>query len=79
MTTSNVKNCKANNYKRLEDGSVIISFKLPPDDSANHRVDRVLSFFSRRANWDPPTPSPAGDCVPPPFGSGDGDTLACGG
>jgi hypothetical protein len=28
-----------------------------------HRVDRVLSFFSSRPNWDPP-PSPAGDCPP---------------
>jgi hypothetical protein len=41
------------------------------------RVDRVLGFFSNRPNWDYPTPSPAGECVPPPFCSG-GDTLACG-
>jgi hypothetical protein len=36
---------------------------------ASHRVDRVLSFFSSRPNWDSPNPSPAGECVPP-FGSG---------
>jgi hypothetical protein len=28
------------------------------------------SAFSSRPNWDSPTPSPAGECVPPPFGSG---------
>jgi hypothetical protein len=44
-----------------------------------HRVDRVLGFFSSRPNWDPPTPSPADECVPH-FGSafsGEGHT-ACG-
>jgi hypothetical protein len=30
-----------------------------------HRVDRVPSFFSSRPNWDFPTPSPAGEHVPP--------------
>jgi hypothetical protein len=42
-----------------------------------HRVDRVVGFFTRRPNWEPPqtpTPLPAGECVPP-FDSG-GDTLA---
>ncbi len=34
----------------------------------NHRVDRL--FFSSRPNWVSPTPSPAGESVPPPFGSG---------
>jgi hypothetical protein len=34
-----------------------------------HRVDRVLSFFSSHWNWDSPTPSHAGECAPPPFGS----------
>jgi hypothetical protein len=29
-----------------------------------HRVDRALGFFSSRPNWDPPTPSPLGECVP---------------
>jgi hypothetical protein len=46
-------------------------------DSKGHRVDRVLGFFSNRPNCDSPTPSHAGECVPPLFGSG-GDTLACG-
>jgi hypothetical protein len=36
-----------------------------------HRVDRVLSFFSSRPNWNYPTPSHAGD-VCPSFGSGGG-------
>jgi hypothetical protein len=30
----------------------------------------VLGFFSSRPNWDPLTLSPAGECVPLPFGSG---------
>jgi hypothetical protein len=32
-------------------------------DKDSHRVDRVLSFFSSRPNWDSPTPSHAGECV----------------
>jgi len=35
----------------------------------NHRVGRVLSFFSSRRNWNSPTPSHAGECggvpIPP--------------
>jgi hypothetical protein len=38
--------------------------------SLNHRVGRVLSFFSSRLNWDSPNPSPVHECGPPPFGSG---------
>jgi hypothetical protein len=41
-----------------------------------HRVGRVLSFFSSRRNWDSPNPSPAGECVPPLFGSVGRGTLA---
>ncbi len=44
-----------------------------------HRVDRVLDFFSSRPNWDSPTPSPAGECVPPPLvplEGGGGHSLA---
>jgi hypothetical protein len=39
--------------------------KLQPDDfiGRNHRVDRVISFFSSRPIWDSPTPSHAGECV----------------
>jgi hypothetical protein len=36
-----------------------------------HRVDRALSFFSSRPNWDYPAPSHAGN-VYPSFGSGGG-------
>jgi hypothetical protein len=32
----------------------------------------VLGFFSSRPNWDSPTPSPAGECVLPSFGSARG-------
>ncbi len=41
-----------------------------------HRVGRVLSFFSSRRNWNSTNPSPAGECAPP-FSGGRG-TLACG-
>ncbi len=42
----------------------------------NHRV---LGFFFSRPNWDFPTPSPAGECVPPPLlVRGGGETLAGG-
>ncbi len=37
-----------------------------------HRVDRVVSFFSSRRNWDSPNPSPAGECAPPPPPPGSG-------
>jgi len=37
-----------------------------------HRVDRVLSFFSRHRNWDSPTLSPASECVPSPWTKGGG-------
>ncbi len=46
---------------------------LPPPDNYNHRVGRVLSFFSSRRNWDSPTPT-----APPPFGPGGEGTLSCG-
>jgi hypothetical protein len=42
--------------------------------SFRHRVDRVLSFFSSRPNWDSSTP--LGECVPPLWSRGEG-TLAC--
>jgi hypothetical protein len=35
--------------------------------------------FSSRWNWNSPTPLAAGECAPPPFGTGGGEgTLACG-
>ncbi len=49
---------------------------FPVLDVDYHRVDRVLGFFFSRLNWDPATPSPAGQWAPP--GSGGGDILACG-
>jgi hypothetical protein len=36
----------------------------------------MLSFLSSRWNWDSPDPSPARECAPPPFGSGERGTLA---
>jgi hypothetical protein len=44
----------------------------------SHRVDRVLSFFSSRRNWDSPNPSPTGECrMCPPSGFwGRGNSLA---
>ncbi len=30
----------------------------------------TVSLFSSRPNWDPHPPSPAGECVPSPIGSG---------
>jgi hypothetical protein len=46
-------------------------------DRISHRVDRVLSFFSSRRNWDSPNPSPAGECAsPPPVLGGGAHSLA---
>jgi hypothetical protein len=39
-----------------------------------HRVDRVLSFFSIPPNWDFPPPHPQESLNTPPFGSGRGGT-----
>ncbi len=36
-------------------------------EADQHRVDRVLSFFSSRRNWDSSNPSPAGECAPHPL------------
>ncbi len=44
----------------------------------NHRVDRVLGFFSSHPNWDSPNPSPADKCVTP-FGPGGIQSLVCDG
>ncbi len=43
-------------------------------DSLDHRVDRVLSFFSCRWNWDSPTPCPQASFIPP-FSCGERGTL----
>ncbi len=54
------------------------SCELPPSAIVDHRVGRVLSFFSSHRNWDSPNPSPAVSVPtpPPPTGSGVRDTLA---
>ncbi len=44
------------------------------NSATDHRVDRILGFFVSRPNWDPPTHSPTGECVPP-LGSGGGHTF----
>jgi hypothetical protein len=38
--------------------------------NVQHRVGRVLSFFSSRRNWDSPDPSTAGECAPLVLGGG---------
>ncbi len=48
---------------------LLLSKKIEP------RVDRVLGFFSS-PNWDSPSPSPAGECVPPPLVPGGTHSLA---
>ncbi len=52
-------------------GALLDAFAL----SLYHRVDRVLSFFSSRPNWDSPTPSHASMCVPPPCSGGEHTRL----
>jgi hypothetical protein len=54
----------------------LFSVHISPTKTSNHRVGRVLSFFFSRRNWDSPTLSPAGECAPPPPGSGGRGTLA---
>jgi hypothetical protein len=45
--------------------NTVLESQITNDDiSLLHRVGRVLSFFSRRQNWDSPNPSPAGECAP---------------
>jgi hypothetical protein len=43
-------------------------------EAVQHRVDRVISFFSSRQIWDSPHPSPAGECAPHPLVRGGGHT-----
>ena len=50
--------------------------QVPTLSNHTELTEYLLSFFSSRWNWDSPTPSPAGECAPSPFGSG-GSTLAC--
>ncbi len=50
-------------------------------DAGDHFKKRatipLAPCMSRRRNWDPPAPSPASECAPPPGPKG-GGTLACG-
>jgi hypothetical protein len=43
-------------------------FKLWPEPQSRQSDKR----FSSRWNWDSPTPLSAGECAPPPFGTGGG-------
>ncbi len=43
-----------------------VRFKALYHTQESQSIDRVLGFFSSRPNLDPPTPSPAGECIPPP-------------
>jgi hypothetical protein len=45
-----------------------------PTSQLDHRVGRVLSFFSSRRNWNSPTPLAAGECAPQPLVRGGGHT-----
>jgi hypothetical protein len=52
------------------------SFYCEHSKGVNHRVGRVLSFFSSRWSWDSPNPSPAGECAPPSIRGGGAHSLA---
>ncbi len=43
-------------------------------ETVSHRVDRLLSFFSSRRNWDSPTLLAAGEYAPHPLVRGGGHT-----
>jgi hypothetical protein len=78
---NNDKSIKNQHMKRVEPKASCFRRKEKQVlvDREGRRVDRVLGFLSSRPNWDSPTPSPAGKCVPPSFGSGGLEyTLACG-
>ncbi len=66
--------CIAKIYRYVTDSCML---RMQPEI---HRqsVDRVLGFLSSRPNRDSPTPSPAGECVLPSFGSGGGIHTHCG-
>jgi hypothetical protein len=44
-----------------------------------HRSCSKKNHLTESSELGPPTPSPASECCPPPFGSKEGDTLACAG
>jgi len=47
-----------------------------PAERTNHKVDRVLGFFSSRPNWDPLYPTHRQASVPLSFGSGGTHSIA---
>ncbi len=55
--------CKRHRKLRTKN-NVFISRLCPSCTDLCHRVDRVLGFFSLVLRIGPPTPSPAGECVP---------------
>jgi hypothetical protein len=58
--------CKDSNQGRivrfaLHSRGIHFSALRNTDLLVEHKVDRVLGFFSSRPFWDPPTPSPAAE------------------
>jgi hypothetical protein len=53
---------------------VTMSSRDNGEEGKQHRVGRVLSFFSSRRNWDSPKPSAEGECGPPLWYRGEGHT-----
>jgi len=54
------------------------SLNICPEACCHIVYRQSAKLFSSFRNWDPPTPSPAGECAlsPPPPGSGGRGTLA---
>jgi hypothetical protein len=44
--------------------SIVTYCRITVSEGSVHRVDRMLSFFFSRRNWDSPNPSPAGEFAP---------------
>jgi hypothetical protein len=40
---------------------------MAEDKKKSHNWQSDRGFFFSRLNWDSPTPSPAGECAPPPL------------
>jgi hypothetical protein len=77
-----VKNCLEDDYAiNLEKqylGALVhkySTFKWPFCDLLDHKVGRVIIFFTSRRNWDSPNPSPVGECAPPPVLGGGAHLL----
>jgi hypothetical protein len=59
-------------YSQFRSGLVVQSLKFTGCIHAQSR--QSAKRFSSRWNWDSPTPVAAGECAPPPFGTGGGHT-----